>query len=89
MGNAPPGKGVSEGGSVVFTDFEPAAAPGNLVVNGSFEADPFTGSGLGFLLALIGNDVTGWFIPNGDGTYPWGLQNVNAFGGGPAADGNQ
>ena len=61
----------------------------NLIVNGSFEADPFTDSGVGFELGLVGNEVTGWFIPNSDGTYPWGLQNANAFGGGPAAEGNQ
>ena len=60
-----------------------------LVVNGSFEADSFTGSGLGYRLGLVGSDVTGWFIPASDGTYPWGLQNVNAFGAGPARDGNQ
>ena len=39
------------------------------IVNGSFEADPFTGSGFGYRLGLSGNDVTGWFIPNSDGTY--------------------
>jgi hypothetical protein len=70
-----------------LTPGSPAHA--NLIVNGSFEADAFTGSGLGYRLGLNGNDVTGWFIPASDGTYPWGLQNVNAFGGGPAAEGNQ
>lgn len=55
-----------------------SVAHANLIVNGSFETDPFTGSG-NYQLGLIGNDVTGWFIPSGDGTYPWGLQN-GAFG---------
>lgn len=67
-----------------------AASPAaNLVVNGSFEADNFGCSGGGQCLGLIGNAVTGWNIPNGDGTYPWGLQNVNQYGAGPAANGNQ
>jgi uncharacterized repeat protein (TIGR01451 family) len=61
----------------------------NLVVNGSFEADPCTGSGLGYKLGLVGTAVTGWNIPATDGIYPWCLQNVNAFGAGPAASGNQ
>lgn len=60
----------------------------NLLVNGSFEVDNFN-SGGGFRLGLNGNDVTGWFIPAGDGIYPWGLQNSNSFNAGPAADGNQ
>ena len=50
----------------------------NLIVNGSFEADPFTGNGQ-YQLGLVGNAVTGWYIPSGDGIYPWGLQN-GAFG---------
>ncbi|OGT19780.1 MAG: hypothetical protein A2V90_04400 [Gammaproteobacteria bacterium RBG_16_57_12] len=62
------------------------AAHANLMVNGSFEIDNF---GPSHKLGLVGNDVTGWFIPSLDGVYPWGLQNVNIFGGGPAADGNQ
>jgi hypothetical protein len=53
-------------------------ANANLIVNGSFEADPFTANG-NYEVGLVGNDVTGWFIPNGDGVYPWGLQN-GAFG---------
>jgi len=61
----------------------------NLVVNGSFETDPCTGSGVGFKLGLIGSAVTGWNIPATDGTYPWCLQNSNAFSAGPAAAGNQ
>jgi hypothetical protein len=65
-----------------------AAAAKEFVVNGSFEADNFN-AGSGFRLGLVGNDVTGWFIPASDGTYPWGLQNANAFSAGPAADGNQ
>jgi uncharacterized protein DUF642 len=67
----------------------PPALWADFVVNGSFEADSFTGSGVGYRLGLSGNDVTGWFIPASDGVYPWGLQNINAFGAGPAADGNQ
>lgn len=55
-----------------------SVAHANLIVNGSFEADPFTANG-NYELGLVGNDVTGWFIPSGDGTYPWGLQN-GAFG---------
>ena len=67
-----------------------AASPAaNLVVNGSFEADNFGCDGGGQCLGLIGNAVTGWYIPNGDGTYPWGLQNANQYGAGPAANGNQ
>lgn len=55
-----------------------SVAHANLIVNGSFEADPFTANG-NYELGLIGNDVTGWFIPSGDGVYPWGLQD-GAFG---------
>lgn len=50
----------------------------NLIVNGSFEDDPFTANG-NYELGLVGNDVTGWYIPDSNGTYPWGLQN-GAFG---------
>jgi len=64
----------------------PAAA--NLITNGSFEADNFNAGG-GYRLGLVNNDVTGWYIPAGHGIYPWGLQNVNAFGAGPADTGNQ
>ena len=60
----------------------------NLVTNGSFEADNFNAGG-GYRLGLINNDVTGWFIPAGDGVYPWGLQNGNSFGAGPADTGSQ
>lgn len=66
-----------------------AAGQTNLVVNGSFEADPCTGSGFGYKSGLVGNAVTGWFIPGSDGTYPWCLQNVNAFSAGPTPYGNQ
>jgi hypothetical protein len=75
--------------AISFIILSPSARADEFVVNGSFEADPFTGSGLGYKLGLVGSDVTGWFIPASDGTYPWGLQNTNAFGAGPAADGNQ
>jgi len=61
----------------------------NLITNGSFEVDNFNGGGGGYRLGLVGNDVTGWYIPASDGTYPWGLQNANVFGAGPAAAGNQ
>lgn len=64
----------------------PASA--NLVANGSFEADNFNAGG-GYRLGLVGNDVTGWYIPAGDGVYPWGLQNGNGYGAGPADTGNQ
>jgi len=60
----------------------------NLVVNGGFEADSFN-TGFGYRLGLINNDVTGWYIPAGNGTYPWGLQNGNSYGAGPAAEGRQ
>jgi hypothetical protein len=63
------------------------ARAANLVVNGSFEADSFGGGG-GFTLGLVGNAVTGWFIPASDGVYPWGIQS-GAFGAGNARDGNQ
>jgi len=53
-------------------------ANANLIVNGSFEDDPFTANG-NFELGLVGNDVTGWFIPNSNGIYPWGVQD-GAFG---------
>ena len=56
---------------------EPSLAA-NFIVNGSFEDSSFGGGG-GFVLGLVGSDVTGWFIPSTDGTYPWGLQN-GAFG---------
>jgi PEP-CTERM motif/Protein of unknown function (DUF642) len=75
-------------GFCTVAGFQPASAT-EFIVNGSFEADPFTGSGLGYKLGLVGNDVTGWFIPSSDGTYPWGLQNTNAFGAGPTPYGNQ
>jgi hypothetical protein len=73
----------------VLCTLTPPALAANIVVNGSFEVDDFGTSGGGQRLGLIGNDVTGWFIPNGDGIYPWGLQNTNQYGAGPAADGNQ
>jgi hypothetical protein len=50
---------------------------------------PFTGSGVGYKLGITDADVPGWHLPASDGIYPWGLQNVNAFSAGPAADGNQ
>lgn len=68
--------------------FSAPALAGELITNGSFEADSFNTGG-GQRLGLIGNDVTGWYIPNGDGTYPWGLQNANQYGAGPADTGNQ
>ncbi len=61
----------------------------NLIVNGSFEANPCVGSGTGYKLGLVGNAVTGWVIPASDGVYPWCLQNVNAFNGGPTPYGTQ
>ena len=67
----------------------PVASAGELIVNGSFEADNFGTGGGGQRLGLSGNDVTGWFIPAGDGIYPWGLQNLNQYGAGPADTGNQ
>jgi hypothetical protein len=75
-------------GFCIVDGSQPASAT-EFIVNGSFEADAFTGSGVGFKLGLVGNDVTGWFIPSSDGVYPWGLQNTNAFGGGPTPYGNQ
>lgn len=65
----------------------PATAT-ELITNGSFEADSFNTGG-GQRLGLIGNDVTGWYIPSGDGVYPWGLQNANQYSAGPADTGNQ
>lgn len=61
----------------------------NVVVNGSFEANACTGSGTGYKLGLVGTAISGWFIPSSDGTYPWCLQNVNAFSAGPTPYGNQ
>jgi len=60
-----------------------------VVSNGSFEADPFNTSNFGYSLDLGGaNPLTGWTTLN-NGTYPWGLQNVNSFNGGPTPYGNQ
>lgn len=53
-------------------------ARANAIVNGSFEANIFNGNG-DYTLGLVGNAVTGWFIPASDGVYPWGLEN-GAFG---------
>lgn len=64
------------------------AQAANLVTNGSFEADSFNTGG-GYRLGLINNDVSGWFIPAGNGIYPWGLQNGNSYGAGPADTGAQ
>jgi Protein of unknown function (DUF642)/PEP-CTERM motif len=80
---------ISVGAVALVATMVPAAASPNLVVNGSFEADSFNTGGQGIRLGLIGNDVTGWYIPNGDGTYPWGLQNSNIYNAGPADTGNQ
>ena len=63
-----------------------SALAANLVVNGSFETDNFNLAG-GYRLGLINNDVTGWFIPAGDGVYPWGIHNSSGYG--PADTGNQ
>ncbi|MEO8813030.1 MAG: PEPxxWA-CTERM sorting domain-containing protein [Caulobacteraceae bacterium] len=81
-------------GSLAASTLAVSAAPlaanaTELVVNGSFEADDFGTGGGGQRLGLIGNDVTGWFIPAGDGIYPWGLQNGNQYNAGPADTGNQ
>ena len=56
------------------------------VVNGSFEADNCSVTS-GYRLGLSGNDMTGWYIPAGDGVYPWCINNASGYG--PAADGNQ
>ncbi len=63
------------------------AAP-NLVTNGGFEDGNFNAGG-GYKLGLTDADVPGWHLPASDGTYPWGLQNGNAFGAGPADTGVQ
>ena len=56
------------------------------VVNGSFEADPFSFNGT---LDLGGTSpLTGWTTLH-NGTYPWGLPNSNYFNGGPTPYGNQ
>ncbi len=60
----------------------------NLVTNGSFEAGNFN-AGSGYKLGLTDADVPGWHLPASDGTYPWGLQNGNAFAAGPADTGIQ
>jgi hypothetical protein len=74
---------------LVVTATPHTASAGQLIVNGSFEADDFGTGGGGQRLGLVGNDVTGWYIPSGDGVYPWGLQNANQYGAGPADTGNQ
>src|ERR1700688_1595411 len=65
------------------------ASASNLVVNGSFEAVPFNASGGGYTLGITDADVPGWHIPASDGVYPWGLQNGNVYGAGPADTGVQ
>ncbi|MHB8529448.1 MAG: PEPxxWA-CTERM sorting domain-containing protein [Caulobacteraceae bacterium] len=61
-----------------------AASATEFIVNGSFEANNW---GPTYVLGLIGNDVTGWYIPNGDGIYPWGINNGSGYG--PADTGSQ
>jgi hypothetical protein len=58
------------------------------VVNGSFEADPFSFSGT---LGLgCGNTLTGWSTQcSPDQIYPWGLPNSNTYNAGPTPYGNQ
>jgi hypothetical protein len=63
--------------SVLLIGFS-SSAFADFIVNGSFEDDLFDANG-NYELGLIGNDVNGWFIPDGNGVYPWGLQN-GAFG---------
>jgi hypothetical protein len=62
---------------------------GNLVINGSFEADSCAGSGnTGERDDISGGDMTGWWIPtSGTGEYPACFQNSSGLG--PAADGDQ
>ncbi len=57
---------------LAFCTISPAT---NLVTNGSFEADSCNLNGAGFRLGLSGSDMSGWFIPATDGTYPWCLTN--------------
>jgi uncharacterized protein DUF642/PEP-CTERM motif-containing protein len=64
-------------------------ASANSITNGSFEAVAFNQGGSGQFLGLTDAEVPGWHIPNSNGTYPWGLQNSNPYGAGPAAQGNQ
>ena len=60
------------------------------IVNGSFEADNWSASP-GYQLNLASAGLTGWTV--GDvlhsGEYPWGLNDSNRFGAGPAPDGKQ
>lgn len=60
----------------------------NLIQNGSFENSSFN-CGSGYCLGLVGNAVPDWYIPSGDGTYPWGLTNSNAYNAGPTPYGDQ
>jgi hypothetical protein len=66
-----------------------AVARGQVIVNGSFEADPFSPFGtLG--LGGAGGPLTGWQTKlSPDNTYPWGLVNGNIYNAGPASDGRQ
>jgi hypothetical protein len=75
-------------GAFVFVSISNAAP---VVMNGSFEADVFNASGFGYSLGLgSSNTLTGWTTLNSpDGIYPWGLQNANAFFGGPTPYGDQ
>ena len=56
------------------------------VVNGGFETDPFAFGGTLDLGST--NTLTGWTTLS-NGTYPWGLPNVNTFNGGPTPYGDQ
>ncbi|HRF74246.1 MAG TPA: DUF642 domain-containing protein [Accumulibacter sp.] len=77
MKNLQMGSGGIAGAALsLFLLTTPAHA--NLIVNGSFEASPFTANG-NYELGLTDSDVPGWHIPASNGTYPWGLQD-GAFG---------
>jgi hypothetical protein len=65
--------------------FNTPAAP--VVVNGSFEADPFNINGT-LDLGGRGGPLTGWTTLSND-TYPWGLPNANTINAGPTPYGNQ
>lgn len=74
----------------LFLLLAPGASAANLVVNGSFEANPCDSIAFpGATLGLVGSDLIGWFIPSSDGIYPWCLQNDNIVAAGPTPFGNR
>ena len=66
------------------------AANASGFANGSFEADDWSAAP-GYQFDLVVAGLTGWTVGAVDLTnvYPWGLNNTNTYGAGPAPDGKQ